>query len=489
MIHRHRAPVAALLCALVVLLAGCGGGNDGVATNGSLGEPLSYLPKNSALVATFQTDTSGAQFKNIERILGKFPFGGQVQNQIVQSLAQSGADYYRDVKPLLGNEIVVGLPDARSLTDQNPDTSYIVAFQSRNGDKLRAALAKSSSQRKSGKFMGTDVWESNDGSVVAVKGATLIAANDRITLQAALKRHDGGGKLTEQDFDAAFAGLPTDPLARVTGDAQALLASDPQTAPARKVKWVGGLRRFAATAQVEGDGVLLDARVATQGVGPRDLPIAAGDGSPALARSGDYSMGQRDLAQTLHFSEATAATVDPAGFAKYDKEKRAIGRKLGIDLERDVIDQLSGDTTVAGTLDGSWSLRGGVKDPRAMRATLAKLARAGKVGDSTLSQSDGLIKSEGSGSPSWFGMVGDVFVAGPTPAAARQIATVQPKAVPGVKGATVFVADGEAIAKQAIARSGQNRAATLFIGPIGDLVGYVSAAPAGMRAHAKLKIE
>jgi hypothetical protein len=486
---RRLTPLFLVLSIATALLAGCGSGNDG-GSKGGLAEPLSYMPQNAPLVAAFDTDPNGEQFQNIDRLLGKFPFGGQVKTQIKQSLAQSGTNYDEDIKPLLGNQLVVGSPDARSLTDDNSNNPYILAFESGNGDKLRAALNKDGSQKKAGKIDGADVWQSQDGSVAAVKGSTLVGANDRPNLEAALKRHDGGDNLSEDDFNAPFQGLPASPIARVYGDAQALIESDPKTATARQVKWVGGLRKFGATVNVEGDGLSIDARVNTEGVSNQDLPIAGGDQSPALARYGDYSFGQRNPAQSVHFGEATAAKTDPKAFADYQKRKQAFGKKLKIDVDSDLIDQLNGDATVAGGLDGSWALRSSVKDPAAMKATLDKMKNAGRVGKTTLSESGGLIKSAGDGKPAYFGMVGDVFVAGPTPDAAKQMTAVEPKPVPGAKGASVVVADGEAIAKAILQRSGQGGgAAGLFTGPIGDLVAYVSAAPGGLRAQAKLKIE
>ena len=76
--------------------------------------------------------------------------------------------------------------------------------------------------------------------------------------------------MTEGDLDGAFQGLPEDAILRVYGDTQALLGSDPETAAARKVKWVRGLRRFAATVTIDRDGVSLDGRAATQGVDPAE---------------------------------------------------------------------------------------------------------------------------------------------------------------------------------------------------------------------------
>lgn len=475
-----------LVLVLALVAAGCGGDDP---ESGTLAEPLSYLPKDAALVVTFDTDTSGEQFKNLDRHLGKFPFGGQVKSQLRQSLGESGNDYDKDVKPLLGNQLVVGLLDARAVTDNASEDVYVAAFEAKDGDKLREVVGKDKDLTKSNKIGDADVWQSQDGSVVAVKGKTAVAASDRPQLEAALERPDGDDKLTEDEFNAPFEGLPGEPMMRVYGDAQALLESDPETATARQVKWVAGMRKFAMTGNVEGDGLSLDGRVVTEGVTEQDLPMAAGDQAPALARFADYSVALRDPSQMFRFAQSTAEKTDPEGFREFAADKERLGQKLNIDVDRDLIDQLNGDTTVAGGLDGSWSLRGGVKDPAAMKETLDKMADAGTVGDTTFSRSGDLVQSSGDGDPVYFGMVDDIFVAGPSPDAAKQMADVEAKPLPGAKGAATSVADGEAIAKAIIARSGQNQAAGLFTGPIGDVTAYASAEPGGLRWHAKLKIE
>jgi hypothetical protein len=481
---------ALFLVALAALVAGCGGGDDGGAAAGDLGDSLGYFPKTAPLVATVDTDVDGAQYKNIDKLLSRFPFGGQIKSQIKQSINQQGADYDKDVKPLLGGELVIGATDARTLTDDSAPDQFVFVYTAGGGD-LEKAVAKDGSYKAAGDLEGGKLFQnSSDRSVVVVKGDTMVGAQDRAGVQAAFDRHGGSDKLTEDDFNGAFQGLPADPILRVYGDAQALIASDPQTATARKVKWVGGLRKFGATVNVEGDGVALDAHVATQGVAPQDLPIAAGDQSPALARFADYSVAQRDLSQSVKFIESVLGATDPKAFGDFAAQKKLAGKQLGIDIDRDLIDQFSGDTTVAGGLDGSWSARSNVRDPAAMRKTIDTMVKKGGTGKLKLSKAGDLVLARNKGNRIYFGMVGDTFVAGKTAAAAKQIATVDPKPVAGAKGSMVLVADGEAIAKTILQRSGQGGgAAGLFTGPIGDVTGYVVAGPDGMRAHAKLKIE
>jgi hypothetical protein len=482
---------ALLLTALLALVAaGCGGGDKG-SGGGSLDDSLGYLPKNAPLVVTVDTDVNGEQYKNLDKLAAKFPFAGQVKNQLKQSISASGVSYDKDVKPLLGNQLVIGATDARALTASGADDKFVVVFPSKDGGKLRAAIEKSKSQQKAGKLDGSDLYKStSDASVFVIKGDTLVGANDQPTLEAALTRHDGGDKLTENDLNAAFQDLPPQSLVRVYGDAQALIEADPSTATARQVKWVGGLRKFGVTFTAEADGLALDGRVATEGVGAQDLPLAAGDQSPAMARFGDWSSALRNPAQTWRFIENVARTTDSTGFKDFEARKQAIGKKAGIDVDRDLVDQFSGDGTAAGGLDGSWAIRSQVKDPAAMRATLKKLVAARRVSGVSFAQSDGLVESTGKdGGKTYFGMVGDVFVAAKDPAKAKELATVEPRPVSGLKGALVAVVDGEALAKTALQQTGQGGgAAGLFTGPIGDLTTYVTASPNAVRGRVKLKI-
>lgn len=476
------------LTALTALVAGCGGDDGG--TEASLGDTLGYFPKDAPFVLTLDTDVEGDQYKNIDALVKKFPFGGQLKNQIKSSLKQQGADYEDDVKPLLGNDLVFGTTDAQTITDDSAEDRFLFAFTAAGGDPEKL-LKGDRAYKESGEIEGAPAYENaNDGSVVVVKGDTVVGASDRADVQAAFDRHDGDDKLTEQEFMGAFQDLPAEPLLRVYGDLQALIASDPETAPARKVKWVAGLRKFGFTVSAEGDGLALDGRVNTEEVTPQDLPIAAGDQSPALARFGDFSFAQRDLSQSWKFIVDTAAATDAKGFSDYEAKKKRANKDLGIDVDRDLIEQFTGDTTVAGSLDGTFSLRSDVKDPDAMRDTIEKMGKSGGTGDLKLTPAGDLVLGDDGEDRAFFGMVGDVFVAGPTPGAAKQIATVEPKPVSGAKGSMVFVADGEQIAKSIIERSGQGGgAAGLFTGPIGDITAYVVAGPDGMRARAKLKIE
>jgi hypothetical protein len=481
-----RRVIALVATAAFALLPGCGDDGD-KPSQGQIAESIGYLPKDSALVVAFDTDRKSGQYKNIDRVLGRFAFGGQVKNQLRQLYARGGRDYDRDIAPLMGNPVVIGSADTETLLRGDSRGALLIAWKTKDADKMRKAI-EGMGQARIGTIEGADAYQAPDGFVSTARGDQFVGSYSRPLLAEALKTHGGPGKMSEADLDADFQGLPENGILRVAGDTQALLGSDPQTAPARKVKWVRGLRRFATTVNVEGDGIAVDGQVATEGVDPGEGPIAAGDAPPPVARIDLYSAALRTLPQTIHFVEDTLKAARPDSFARYQARKKRFAREVGIDPDSELFDQL-GDASVATGQDGKASLRSTVKEPAVVRAALAKMGRAGRVGDNTLSVEDGFVKVAGDGAPTYYGMVGDVFVLGPSPAAARRLAAAPVKTIDGTHGAFALVADGEQIANAILKQSGRGGSAALFTGPIGDLTAWAAASPTGLRGHVKLKIK
>ena len=107
------------VAAIAVPVAGCGGDSEsGDSGKNPLDNALGYVPKNTPFVAVIETDPNSAQFKNATAIAKKFPFAGQLQQQLEKSLSSSGnTDYEKDIKPLLGNEFVVGATNSKTFVD------------------------------------------------------------------------------------------------------------------------------------------------------------------------------------------------------------------------------------------------------------------------------------------------------------------------------------------------------------------------------------
>jgi hypothetical protein len=309
--------------------------------------------------------------------------------------------------------------------------------------------------------------------------------------------------MSTSEFDDRLGDLDKDALVRVGGDMPAVLAASPNGGVARKVKWVDALRGFGVTVKSESDGLAIDFAAKTDGnLSDQDLPIASGDGSaPILRRGGEVGLGIRDAAQIVEFAQQASKASNPSSSARFEKQKAKVNKQLGIDIDKDLIGQFTGNTSMSISLNGKYAIRSEVKDPTAFKATLAKVADdLPKLLEDSGQKNVGLAKPKGRNhyyalaTPNKksviFGVVDKVFVVASDASRAGQAATQSPSPVAGAKGAITIGADAEALVNSALRRmGGQVAQAAAFTGPLGDLTGSVRADSGSLTANLKLKIE
>ena len=487
------------LAAIALTAAGCGdSGSSGDAFDDSLG----YMPKNTLAVVAIKTDPEDEQFKNIEKIVDKFPFANQFKDRLKQGIEAGGtrASYEKDIKPLLGNDFVVGVPPEPAGStggDALPgdDNAYVLAWKTAGGD-IEKLISKSS--KKAGESEGATIYQDPDGSVNAIKDDVVIAAKTRPLLDAALKAHEGDDPYTEDDFNAGMEDLSQDAIIRVSGNVQTILANDPDSAEAKKVPWVNGLRNFGATLSTAPDGVSVDFQLKTEGVTAEQSPLATGAASaPLVQRPGEVGVGIRNPAQLVNFAIDTAGKTDPDSMA--DKEK--FEKALGVDLEQDVLAQMSGNASVSVSLDDKFAARADLKDAAAFEETLATimktLPKAERATGDTPSQvqdaGDGLYTVTDEDGPTVIGIVSEKLVVASDADRAKEIAAQSTAPVPNEKGAVVMSADPSAIVNKALEEQGNSGAAAL-IGPalsshLDVLSGSVEGQPDGLRGHLRLGVK
>jgi hypothetical protein len=496
--------LSAMLVLGVLAGAGCGGGDD---SGSALDSVLAFLPKDTTFVVAIDTDTDGDQFQALGELLDKFPFGDQFRSSLRDQLEQSsgGVSFNDDLKPVLGNPLVVGSPDQQAI---NGATSFVVAFQAKDKDALDELVDKLGA-RKTGEASGATLY-SRDGDVFAVKDDVVVSANDEALLKQALERAEGDDHFDEDAFNEGLDGLPESAVARVYANVEALLKADPSSADARKVKWIASLRTLGLTASAKNDSIDIDFRLRTEGdLADEDLPVApGGEAPPVIKRDGEVGLGIRDLAHIVKFAENAAQAIDPAGFGDYAQAKQTIDKQLGVSLDDDLIGQLTGNLAASAALGGDFGLRSELKDPRAFERTLAKVAdvlpsfaEGAGLGTVALSKpkagEDFYALAQPDGDSIVFGVVGDVLVVSSDPARASRLATEEPTAVEGATGSVVMSADAEQIVNTLLRQFGPalglpdlgGLGAGLVTGPLGDLTGHAEASQDELRGKLSLAIE
>jgi uncharacterized protein DUF3352 len=495
--------LATALCALVPLVAvGCGGGSSSGASS-PLDNALGYVPKNAPFVLALDTDPNGSQWKSLVANLKKFPFSGQVQSSLNSSLQQAGFDFNRDIKPILGNQAVIASPTVQGLTGSN--TQVILALQAKDKGKLSNLLSRSRQLTKDGSSNGATLYkEKTSSDELAQKGDTLVLATTRQQLVAALQQRGRSDRLTESDFNSKLNGLPSDALARFYLDAQSVIDQSPGAARAKQVKWVGALRTFSFALSSQNDGLSIDfdAKTDPSGLTQADLPIATGNASPPVSnKQGEIGVGIRGLDQTERFAESVAKVVSPTSYGDFVKAKQVLSSRLGVNVDRDLIGQLSGNATTSIDLSGHYAVRANPKNPATFAKTLAKFARVAPsfaqgagLPNAKLTRSHGLYKLTGSnGKTIYYGMVGKVFALSNDPSRLAQIASSPTQSVSGAKGAISLNADAGQIVSQLVSKAsggglGGAFGGSLVSAPLGSLTGWADSSTSGITGHLKLQI-
>ncbi len=501
-----RPTLAAATCAAV--LAGCGGGDEG--SGSSLDNALGYLPEDAPLVISFDTDPEGTQVKAIQAIVERFPFADQITGRLEESLSREDLDFEDDIKPLLGNEFVVGAPDASSIVDGGNDGSddrFVAAIEANDPGKLEDLIMRDDTE-ETGEQNGATLYEDSDGDTFAIEDGVLVVAGTRELLDAALEQRDSDGKLTAEIFEEATADLPDDALVRLSTDVAQLIAADPDTEPARDVAWVSALRTLGLTVAFEEDRVMLDFGLATdpEGLTEEDLPIAAGTESPAVIDSPDeIGLGVRSPEQILAFAESAGQAVDPSGFGDYSAGKQTIESRLGVSIDEDLLGQLEDDVSVSVGLDGTFGLRSRVKDPQAFTATLDKLGEAlPDIAQRAVGEPIGYAKPKrgedfyalatADGDTVVYGVVTGVFVLANDSDRAARLAEDETKAVDGAEGSIAMSADAQQLVSQGISRFGEGGiggalGGSLFSEPLGVLSGSVRAETDGLTGRLEVTFD
>jgi hypothetical protein len=474
-VSRARLSALLLVALVAALIAGCGSGGNGSGSAKGLDDLVAYVPANSPLVVTAKADPDSDQYKNLDKILNKFPVAGEVKGKLKQEFQKEGLSYEKDIKPLLGGDVLLAFPDARELAASNgsSQTPLIAAWSTSDAGKLKSLLTKKGHAKQVGKASGATVYRgSGDDDWFAIDGSTALAATSRPLLEAALERHDGNDHLTYDNFQKAFAGLPSDPIARFYVNPSALLGALPNAAALKSL--IGNAGPSGATLNVESNKVSFDAKQ----MGGVQGALAQGDQSPGVVRAKDeLGIGWRDVATTIRFYEKTLKAIAPQQYGTFETGKAAIGAKLGIDIDKDVVDQLSGNTYAAIGFDG-WAVRSDVKDPAALKATLAKIAKGAKDFNVDIEPAGGLYKYTDGGKTIWFGVLGRSLVFGSDQAHAGQIVALPVAQVPGAQGPIVLSGDAKALADAGIQRYGQGmqkQFGSLFTGPLGQISGWAGA--------------
>ena len=309
---RFTGAFAAALCAALGF-AGCGG-----ESKSPLDETLGVLPANAPVAIAISTDLDSASLRDLDAALQRFGVEGGLDGSLEDAVGNyRGISLDRDIRPLLGNELVVGLPSvpAGVEAEEGETAPEVAAIRVSDGAAARELLTdlglEEVDEVEGATVYGTAPPEGapegaeTGGPSVGVDGDLVVATDSQRGLEEALRQREEDDRLTEELFTDRLAGLPEEAILRAAGDAPSVLESLGIEETAAALPWVRSLHSYGIVANVDGRTATVDASISGDEVTGRlrkrlhgsvsDLIDQFGEG--LVARLGDEVTATRSVVE------------------------------------------------------------------------------------------------------------------------------------------------------------------------------------------------
>jgi Protein of unknown function (DUF3352) len=514
-----------VMVVLAVVLGGCGSSGD--TGSGSAGDALAYMPADASTVLLLSTDVDGEQWDALDRlVVRRIADDNEAQKSLDEYAEEAfreseSVDWEEDVKPLLGNDIAIGIEgdDPIGLLNGDGESSFVVALDTRGGD-IEAVLEKAG-WKPAGEANGATLYTEEQGDdVFAVEDGVFLTAENEAALRSALERRDAGHGLDDDTVEEELADLPSDSLLRGFGTLEGL-AEQEQLRRFANVGFFEVLETWAGAARFEENELNAEIaiRLDEEQVEEDDLPVVSGEESPEIVpRDTEISGGNLNQSQTTAFLLRAVQAAYPN--SRFVRAVDALDEDLGISFEEEILRQFNGPSASYVSPDGrTFAARSKVRDPEALRELLPRIAphlpalveglqglqsegmallfllapdapaaapmQGVKVDPPTTP--DGLYRISGltGDGPAelHLGLIGDVFVVASDEQRAREIAASDTEPAEGAQGAGVLRAD--------LAKISRDLGNFLFLFPLEgkELVASLEASTDELRARVRIELD
>ena len=474
---------------VTVAVAACASSSAGSAPPSPRLRALSYFPAASPFVMTLDTAPGSASSRQLKALERANPSDAMGLTLLYGRLGQLGIDYNRDVRPLFGNPVALGLSSPAGSAG-----SLLVAWVTRSATALHRIIATLHSLHPAGQAGGARLYASAH-TAVAVDGATLIVGRTPAMLRAALTRSAEHQGINAGDYAAETSGVSSNGILEAFGNLTGVLSA-PKAAAAQRVPWVAAIRSYGLSLSASGQAVSMHIAMNTSGrsLTPAQLPLASGSLGPSLVGPAPVEAGLRDPAQFLSFVIAAMRESSPRRYASFLRRTAALQRATGVDLAT-LESLLTGSLDVDS--DGHAALvRADLSRPGVVARLLARLAgdrrAAGSAGIGRLTAVGGGFYSAQHGRrTTYVGVAAGRVVAGNAPlSAVRDFARAAANAPVQGGAVTAQVALGQLIAlglsHSPASSSLPPGIAQRLISAVGNLTATVQATTGGLAGSATI---
>jgi uncharacterized protein DUF3352 len=220
-----RYAIPAVLTALAVAAAGCGGAAQS-GSGDAFGVGARAIPAHPLAFADVNLDRGSTAWKNVAALGARFPGWAKVSREVQTALAKpsDGVTVSKDVEPYIGDEAAVAVTGLDVSNPRHPVDVLGYAAVTDDG-KIQDALTANGKTHATGTYHGLTLFRdsTSPGTFIAEGDGALLVSNDSQTLHASIDAWKGGTSLADDSrFAAAMDALPKDSLVRGYLDAREL---------------------------------------------------------------------------------------------------------------------------------------------------------------------------------------------------------------------------------------------------------------------------
>jgi uncharacterized protein DUF3352 len=334
-----RALPAALIALLAAFaLAGCGSSGGAAAPAGGGPDPATLAPADAALYGQAVVKPSGAMKAGVlaasRKVLRVADPGARLARLLDAADRSGHVSFERDVEPWLGQR-VGGFLLTPSRGARHPDWAIAVAIADRGAfDAALPRLRRDGHERPAGSYRGVAYQRDASDDTYDAPVGDFYVSGTRAGLRAAIDAWKGDSLAGASRFTAAVRDVPADALALLYLDPRALAVALQRGAAAGAM-----LARLAAAQPVVASLTATADRVTLDATGGS---LAPGGGAASGAQ---VSVGQLPGDAWLALATPPLGPLIRSvltGAGLHDLAAAQVRRRLGLDLDRDLLDPLGG---------------------------------------------------------------------------------------------------------------------------------------------------
>lgn len=330
-----------------------------------LGTIMTILPETSAML--FQVNFKNFKDETAKKEMwDKFKNSSQFKEETEKLKTEAGIDFEQDIMTWLGEEVTISfleIPDEAAGAPEDRDVrkdQFIIAMAAKDDgqarDKLKEIMGKLGDKVKEEAYENAVLWIPSDEKIPVmsvIKGYLIMGSNEQVVKKSVDASNKKTGQLKDnKDIENTLKNLPGNPVGLFYMDMQAAIAANKEAMPVEhpeQEKFQKAMKGIAFGIAEKDGNWIGKGYLGFEKQNDSAVVKAILEAKPSMSIPDAVKLLPKD---TDIFNAVDAKVVldivikvlkDLGQDVEYEKMKASMKEETGLDLDADVLDNLSGE--------------------------------------------------------------------------------------------------------------------------------------------------